>query len=212
MATGRDSRKDRLTSSHAGVWFTSSQDYVVIATKLFAQSAVEAAVHRGNASAYVFSGLPMLFSALRALLIECNDDVYGVQKDRAALTRLANEQNELGLLRDNYHLSINLLEKLSLLYEIRNEIIHPAHRPSGAADSTPDYIRPLKALGALNTTNDPNSDYPWMFQLQSHRLFRLAFSVIEEVVSAILKTHGASDPEFRCPNLPTYAQYKHADL
>jgi hypothetical protein len=213
MASGRESRRDRLTTTHIGAWSTSSQDYVVLATQLFSRSAHEASLHkRGNASAYVFGGLPLLFSALRAFLIECNGGMYGVESDQVALSRLAKEQNEIALLREGYGLTIQLLEKLSLLYEARNEIIHPSHRPSGATDSTPNYIRPLKELGVLETTNDPRSDYPWMFQLQSHRLFSFAFSVVEETIAAIIAKHSASDSHFRCRNQVTYAQYRQADL
>jgi hypothetical protein len=132
MATGRESRKERLTESHVGVWSTSSQDYATLAYLLFISSAKEATAHgRGNASLYVFAGLPMLFSALRAFLVECNGGVYGVESDAGALSRLAKDQNELELLKSSYNLYAELLRKLSLLYEARNEVIHPAHRPSG---------------------------------------------------------------------------------
>ncbi len=208
MKSGRESRKDRLTVTHVGAWSTSAQDYVHLATKLFFNSASEsAASSRSNASSYVFAGLPLLFSALRAFLIECNSGAYGVESDKKALARLAKDPNELDLLRDNYALRSDLLEKLSLLYEARNEIIHPSHRPCGTTDSTPEYIRPLKELGVLETTNAA-SDYPWMFQLQSHQLFLFAFSLIEQIIAAIIVAHTARDAHFQCQNLTTYVRYR----
>jgi hypothetical protein len=154
MTTGRHSRADRLSATHIGVWSTSSQDYVVLATELHRYSKRAATQHRGNASAFAFAGIPLLFSALRALLIECNSGVYGVDVNHAALRRLARDPNEIALLQVAYGIGPQTIEQLCLVYEVRNEIVHPSHRPSGTPDSTPDYIRPLKALGVLETTGD----------------------------------------------------------
>lgn len=211
MSTGRQSRTDRMTNTHVGMWATSSQDYMLLVRDLFSHSAQEATIHR-NMSAYAFAGIPMLFSALRAFLIECNSGVYGLAANREALLRLAKEPNELALLRDEYALNPELIDKLSLLYEVRNEIVHPSPRPAGTADSTPDYIRPLKDLGVLHSTGEPASDYWWMAQLQSHRLFRFACTVVETVAAKVIDVHRSHDAHFECHNLRTYGEYRKVDL
>lgn len=94
MLMGRKSRSDRLTSHHAGAWASNSQDYAVLAGDLFALSAGAAARNKKLMSAFVFAGLPLLFSALRALLIECNSGIYGVERDTAALGSLARDPND----------------------------------------------------------------------------------------------------------------------
>jgi UDP-N-acetyl-D-mannosaminuronic acid transferase (WecB/TagA/CpsF family) len=180
----------------------------MLATELYALSATDASRNKKQASSFVLAGIPLLFSSLRALLIECNARMYGFEMSAAVLTRLAKEQNELSLLREHYTLNATLAEELARLYEVRNEAIHPAHRPSGTLDYTPEYLRPLKALGVLVSTGDPRSDFTWMHQLQSHALFRFSFSRVEQVVEAILAYHEAQDPHFECRNLQTYQRYK----
>jgi len=211
MSAGRQSRTDRLISHHVGAWATTSQDYVVLATQIFALSASEASRNQKAMSAFVFAGLPLLFSAVRALLIECNSRAWGAELNVVALERLAREPNELPLLREQYEIDARLASELGLLYEVRNEIVHPSHRPSGTADNTPDYLRSLKALGILVSTGDPKSDYTWTDQLQSHALFRFAFSRVEATVVKVLVHHQARDQYFDCPSLQTYQRYRYLD-
>ena len=208
MQPGRTNRSQRLKTSLGGAWSTASQDYVFLATQLFALSSHEATPKNRYSSLYVFAGLPMLFAALRALLIECNSGVFGSVRDESALARLANEPNEQRLLEETYQLEGDLLVKLNLLYEARNEIVHPAHRPTGTSDNTPEYMRPLKELGVLVSTADPDLDYVWITQLQSHKLFRFAFETIEVVVAQVLAWHDARDPGFRCQNLASYGRFR----
>ena len=211
MAAGRKSREDRNTSKHSGVWVTSSQDYAQLAVELYAASKEAARPFDGNASAYAYAGIPLLFSALRAFLIECNSGIYGDAADAEALSILAEAPNELGLLRKKYLLDGTLLENVCLLYEVRNEISHPSPRPTGTKDSTPDYLRSLKKLGVLQTTGKENRDYVWMHQLQSHRLFGYTFRKIIELLEKIIENHTLRTPAFQCNNLCTYRQHERTD-
>jgi hypothetical protein len=90
-------------------------------------------------------------------------------------------------------------------------MIHPAHRPTGTQDQTPDYLRPLKQMGLLQTSGDPNSDYPWMAQLQSHRLFVWAFSVIEQTATALLHAHY-EDKNMAREHAASYSRFRQVDL
>lgn len=210
--SGRRDRTKRLEKGLSGVWGSFSQDYIRLCNLLFNQSAAYAKAHKGNASPFVFAGLPLLFSALRALMIECASHIYSAtpDEDEVALSRLARDANELGLLRDHYGVSDELLERLALLYEVRNEIVHPSHRPAGTPDQTPDYLRPLKELGVLQTSGIPDSDYPWVAQLQSHRLFAWAFSCIEEVATILIQSHHV-DPAMAASHARSYSRFRQVE-
>lgn len=58
---------------HSGAWGTSSQDFIHLANLLFEKSAAYAKHVDGNCSIYTWAGIPMLFSALRCLLVELNE-------------------------------------------------------------------------------------------------------------------------------------------
>src|SRR5206468_5175226 len=140
-------------------------------------------------SPYALSGLPILLSALRAMLIEANSGMHGLGQNGNALKELGATANEGLLLAKKYGLSEEQSSRLSLLYEVRNEIVHPAHMPAGTPHGTPVGMLRLRELGLLQSTSNDNGDYTWISQVQSHRLFRWAFSVIEEVATIILKEH-----------------------
>jgi hypothetical protein len=211
MSAARKDRKARLTESRSGSWGSSSQDYIRHATKLFEHSTSCARSGDGNCSAYTLSGLPILFSAIRAMLIESNSGMYGLGRDENALKRLGDDPNELHLIVEKYRLSGEHEFCLSLLYEVRNEIIHPAHMPAGTSHGTPVDMLRLRELDLLQSTCNDNSNYIWMAQLQSHRLFRWAFSTIEDVAAIILKEHHASQEDFIF-HMQSYSKYKEYDL
>ena len=104
----------------------------------------------------------MLFSALRALLIEANSGMYGTTEDAAALKKLDDHLNDVGFIKEQYGLSKDLGDRLSLLYDVRNEIVHPSHRPAGTPHNTPASMLRLRELGALQSTNRTDCDYNWM--------------------------------------------------
>lgn len=186
---GTKNRKARLANTFVGAWSAFSFEYLHLCIRLYMQSAEHAKLE-GGISPYTYAGIPLLFSTLRALLIECNSGMYAnFEADQAALARLATEMNELAFIRDKYGIDKALLDQLTLVYEIRNEMVHPAHRPAGTKDMTPDYLRPLKDMGILRSSGDPNGDYPWMHQLQSHKLFSHAFHLIEQVASVVIPLH-----------------------
>ena len=211
MLHGRKSREDRLTATHSGAWATSSQDYVFLATELYAHSARDASRNPKGMSPYVFAGLPILFAALRALLIECNSGIYGGDRSPAVLEELAKAPNELNVLRSTYAVPTELAEDLALLYEIRNEVVHPSHRPTGTPDLTPEYLRSLKTRGYLVTTGVADADYTWLAQLQSHALFRFSFTLIEQTAKLILERHRVQSSGFCCLNLASYHRFKEVE-
>jgi hypothetical protein len=166
-----------------------SQDYLRHATKLYEHSATYARSVDGNCSPYALSGLPILFSTLRAMLIEANSGMYGAGRDQEALKQLAHDTNEIPFLAKKYRLSEEQNSHLSLLYDARNEIIHPSHMPAGTSHGTPVNMVRLRELGLLQSTGTDNSDYTWISQLQSHQLFRWAFAAIEDATGIVLKEH-----------------------
>lgn len=208
MATdGRQDRSGRLTDLRGGAWASSSQDYVRLGYFLFKQSASYAQSIDGNCSVYALAGIPILFSALRALLIEGNSGMYGAGTDQKVLDAIAKSANEIPLLVKHYRISNPLHERLTLLYEVRNEIIHPASMPAGTSHGTPTYLAPLRQAGVLQSTNNETSDYTWIAQLQSHRLFKYAFEAIEESASLILDKHHTSQ-ESTAAHRESYARYR----
>ena len=210
--SSREDRKKRLTESRSGAWASSSQDYLRLANDLFEQSFAYSKRFDGNVSLYPIAGIPLLVSTLRALLIEANSGMFGLDRDAEALTRLGNDQNEIGLISEKYvGLGSDVAKKLLLLYEVRNEIVHPAHTPAGTPHGTPVGMLRLRELGLLQSTDADNTDYTWISQVQSHRLFRWAFSVIESVAAIVLKKHHLDEESFTF-HMQSYARYKENDL
>ncbi len=146
------------------------------------------------------------------MLIEANSGIYGLGRDQEALKELADAMNELPFLANKkYHLTEEQNSHLSLLYEARNEIVHPSHMPAGTSHGTPVNMIRLRELGLLQSTGTDKSDYTWISQLQSHRLFRWAFSAIEEVATIILKEHHASEDDFNL-HMQSYTRHREYDL
>ena len=190
-ALGFASRKDRLTKRFGGAWGTSSQDFLMLVDMLYAASKRYADGGDGNFSPYTLAGVPTLLAAFRCLLIEVNDGVLTDLVSREdALASLAKSRNEISFLEDWYTIPAELLADLRLLQEVRNEIVHPSHRPGPEADNTPTYLRSLKDRGLLQSTGK-EADYIWIGQLQSHRLFRWAWQQLDEAVNIVLREHGA---------------------
>ncbi len=187
---GRESRKQRITKKHNGGWGSSSQDFARLAFMLFEQSACYAKKVDGNCSIYTLSGIPMLFSALRCLLVELNMGMHS-QKQIVSSGNIATSANDVYLIVNNYKLPKDLKEELRYLAEIRNEIIHPSHMPTGTDDNTPLYLNIVKEKGLLQSTGG-SSDYTWISQLQSHKLFQWAFEIIASTTDLLLKQHEVS--------------------
>src|SRR5688572_10446303 len=84
----------------------------------------------GNSSPYALAGIPMLFSALRCLLVELNTRFSDrTLRNRQILAVLADGANDIQVILDQYSVPLDLAHRLQLLLEIRHEIIYPAHAP-----------------------------------------------------------------------------------
>jgi len=167
---GRKSRNKQLIEDNSGVWASSSQDFVRIAFMLFEQSAGYAKNTDGNCSIYTLSGIPMLFSAIRCLIIELNSSMY-TRKIIVHIEDIAKSGNDIRLIIDNYKLPEDLKHDLQYLIELRNEIIHPSHKPAGTNNNVPSYLEGIQEKALLQSTGG-SSDYTWISQLQSHKLFK----------------------------------------
>jgi len=187
MTEGRNDRQGRLTENRPGSWGTSSQDFLHLAIDLFERSDEYAARFDGNISPYTLAGIPMLFSAFRCLLIELNAGIGLSGKKQEILKTLAGSPNDIAVFVNSYQPTDDLRHDLELLYEVRNEIIHPSHLPAGTPLNTPNYLSALRERGLLQSADRPDSDYIWLSQLQSHRLFHWSFKVIEAAAIAVLK-------------------------
>ncbi len=184
---GLTSRRGRLTEEHSGAWASSSQQFVDLATELYKQSADHAKQIDGNCAPYALAGIPMLLSAVRCFLIELYSGVFTGELNPAALSSLAEGSTDIVALR-NEGVAPDLLEEFELLVQIRHEILHPAHRPGPEPDGTPRYLGKLKQAGLLQSTGR-ESDFVWISQLQSHRLFGWAFTTVYGVVDHIIAGH-----------------------
>lgn len=207
---GREGRKSRVTEDNAGVWGSSSQDFVRLANLLYEESDRYAKKAGGNCSIYTLAGIPMLFSALRCLLIELNAGMLNpATRSDAVLAKLANYPNDVKVIVKCYTLPIDLREKLQILLEVRNEITHSAHRPGSEQNNTPSYLSLLREQGLLQSMG-ADADYIWLSQLQSHKLFRWAFDTVRETVDVLLRTHKVSS-YMADGLLESYSRYKTID-
>jgi hypothetical protein len=187
---GRESRHKRVVGAHGGTWGSSSQDLARLARTLFVSSRAYAADIAGrNASPFPFAGIPVLLSAFRCLLIELNAGVWLVGVDRpATLAALASSANDIQVFCGHYPVPQAIQAELVLLWEVRNELVHPAHRPGPEKDNTPDYLRDLRHRNLLETVS-PEGNQIWLSQLQSHALFSWAFETISTAVDVALQDH-----------------------
>ncbi len=209
---GRASRESRIREHKGGVWGSSSQDFVHLANTLFELSASDAHSVDGNCSMYALAGIPMLFSALRCLLIELNAGTMytGTLVSPEVQQELAATGSDVRFILQHYSVPLDLRNRLQLLEQIRHEILHPSHRPSGDAGNTPVYLRQLRDEHLLQSTGK-DTDYIWLEQLKSHRLFRWAFETVRETAELLLQTHEVQ-PFITSLLLASYAQYEATDV
>lgn len=199
-----------MRESHSGSWGTSSQDFVHLATLLYRHSAEYAKRLDGNCSTYTLAGIPILFSALRCLLIELNADIHLTGRANPGfLAKVAKSSNDVKIILDHYSIPPELRDRLELLVQVRHEILHPAHRPSGDAGNTPAYLEPLRQAQLLQSTSS-DSDYIWLEQLKSHRLFSWRFETVKQTVAILVEAHQL--PPFKAAGLITsYSDYETPD-
>jgi hypothetical protein len=188
---GRDSRAARVRSGGNGAWGSSSQDFACLARLIFGHSRHYAALVGGNCSPYTLAGIPMLLSALRCLLVEINSGMFGGHEEPGRLSALADTTSDVRVILDHYNVPVELKERLQLLEQVRHEILHPAHRPSGAPGNTPEYLTFMREAGLLESTGK-DADLIWLAQLQSHRLFEWAFATVRDAVIIVLDAHEIS--------------------
>jgi hypothetical protein len=184
---GRADRTARLKELKSGAWGSSSADFVHLIRSLLEHSKAYAARFDGNCSPYSLCAIPMLLSSLRCLVVEY---ASFPPVDADALDELA-APDDLGKMLTRYGVEPPLRSDALLLQEVRNEIIHPAHRPTGSPDNCPDYLRPLKDRGLLQSTGRVDSDYMFLSQLQSHRLFKWACRVTADLAEKVIQSNPA---------------------
>jgi len=132
----------------------------------------------------------MLLSSLRCLVVEYASYPPVDTSTLEALTK----PNDFALMLDKYRIDDPLRSEALLLQDVRNEIIHPAHGPSGTPDNLPDYLRTLKERGLLQSTGRNDSDYVFFSQLQSHRLFIWSGQLTRDIVERILQSDPRKAP------------------
>jgi len=186
--TGLESRRARLAEEHSGSWASSSQTFASFAMDLFEASADDAARVDGNCAPQALAGVPMLLSALRCFLVELYSGVFTGELQPKQLEALAKPTTtDLALLREE-GLPPAIAHRLELLIQVRHEIVHPAHRPGPERDGTPEYLRELKDAGLLQSTGK-DTDYVWISQLQSHRLFTWAAETMYLVIDFLINKY-----------------------
>ncbi|MDB5531749.1 MAG: hypothetical protein JWO28_64 [Hyphomicrobiales bacterium] len=190
--SGLESRRSRLRGNYSGASGSSSQDFVYLPELLFQRSLEYAKKTDGNSSMYALAGIPILFSALRCLLIELNGLLSAPSpRTEQVLVALANGANDVQTILKHYSVPVELQERLELLLEVRHKILHPAHRPGPEKHNTPSYLFTLRTAGLLQSTGR-DVDYIWISQLQSHKLFRWAFETVRSTVDLLLNSHAVA--------------------
>jgi hypothetical protein len=185
----RKEREERILQPKGGWAGTISTDLFHLAEKLYRQAKAEAAALDGNTSSYVWAALPILLSALSAILVEQEAMLFNRREPERVRVLI-----DVAYLPDQfvqlYGLTGELLDDLKILVELRNEIIHPAHMATGTPDNWPDTLRAFKQRGLLGSTDDPQSDYLMLEQMKSLRLLVWASSVVEDLRNVVLQHHG----------------------
>jgi hypothetical protein len=189
---GRADRTERLKELKPGAWGSSSADFAHLVRSLLEQSKTYAARIDGNCSPYSLCAIPMLLSSLRCLAVEY---ASFLPFDADALDELA-APDDFGKMLTRYRVEEPLRSEALLLQEVRNEIIHPVHRPTGTPDNCPDYLRPLKSQGLLQSTGKVDSDYIFLSQLQSHRLLKWACRVTGDLAAKVIQSNPAKIAAF----------------
>ncbi len=182
MPSGRIDRTNRLTQNRSGACGSSSADFMHLVRLLFDDSKAYAARFDGNCSPYTLCAIPALLSSWRCLVVEY---ASWWPTDRATLQILA-EAGDFPRMLERLGVGEPLRTEALLLNEVRNEIIHPAHLSTGTPDNLPDYLRPLKDRGLLQTTGCSDSDYIFLSQLCSHSLFAWAARVTRDLAECLL--------------------------
>ena len=152
----------------------------------------------------------MLLSALRCLLIELAGGLYTIPLPQSPeLDELAGTANDIQFVVRHYEVPADLKADLLLLWEIRNEIIHPAHGPGRDGRMTPEYLLALRDRDLLQSTRT-DTDYIWIEQLKSHNLFKWSFSIIRETVGVLMQR--ATVATMKEGILATYGEFARIDL
>lgn len=196
--TGTRDRKDRILDPKNGVFGTSSRDLVWLSFVLMGHSKEYAQRFDGNVSIYAVAGIPVLFSALRALLIEANNGIFGIGAKERLNDLVA--MNEIKFLEAYYPLRGDLKESFRLAYEVRNEIAHPSHLPAGTETGTPEYLSELRNQNLLQSGI-------WMSQLQSHKLYFWVSEKFEKIAELVIHEHH-SDQEAAKEHLESWQRYR----
>jgi hypothetical protein len=159
-------------------------------SKLYQHSKQEATSLDGNWSRYVYAGLPMLLAALQALVVE-----YEFLLNLRGFAKPPDVNKPEFTIK--YKISGPLRERYDDLIELRNEVIHPVHVPTGTSDNWPSYLGRIKKAGLLNSTGDPKGDYILLSQLASHRLFTWAVNVTRDLYEKVIESDPVRATQFR---------------
>jgi hypothetical protein len=187
IASGRRSRSARLIDRTSGTWQSSSTDFLMLVRKLFLAAGEEASQTDGNCAHSTWAGIPMLFSALRCFMIE-----HAARANDQQILKIMTENNDLPKALKEVGTSKNILDEFYILHEIRNEIIHPAHLPSGINENTPEYFLDFKKRNLLQSTRRNDSDYSFLDQLASFKLFKWACRVCRDAGGRIIFHYSKS--------------------
>lgn len=188
---GRKNREDRLKLEKSGSWVSSSTDFVILLKLLYRHSKSVG----DNFSPYVLCAVPMLFSYLRCLMIEYEASFPPIPPNRQHLKVLSKPNDFLKML-NRYNVTGNLLQEAILLNEIRNEIVHPVHLPTGTPDNWPEYLQEIKKMGLLHSTSKVEGDYDFFSQMSSHKLFSWACRVTQDIAACIVRSNPQKSEHF----------------
>lgn len=184
---GKRDRAARLRTNFSGGWGSDHVHMITVVGKLYALSKSEARSGGGNTSWVPYAGIPLLVSALQSFVIEyeCTGSFNRAQLE--PLTR-SGQSGLLEMLETRYGAKGELLGEAKSLMEIRNEMTHPVPLPAGTADNCPEYLRQLKTAGLLESTGEA-TDYRFMAQLASHRLFAWSCRVTRDLFRCVITSN-----------------------
>ncbi len=129
----------------------------------------------------------MLLAALQAFVVECEFLLNSAPPSGKPL-----DVNSDQFIK-RYGIDGDLLRDFEDLQELRNEIIHPSHAPTGMPDNWPRYLERVKTHGLLQSTGEAH-DYALLDQIASHRLFAWAVQVVSAIYGRVIEHIRTADP------------------
>jgi hypothetical protein len=184
----KDSRRCRLKPNR-GRWTILSEDFGCL---IHNELKISCERNNINCKNYVpVFTIPMLFSFLRSFSIEVENFrelEYGY-KSSLLIKLESSSSNDALLICGYYHIPKEIIKKMELLTQIRNEIIHPSPYPENGSN-LPEYLYKLKELNILWEPSSYFLVHNILDYFCSHELLKWGVTIVLDISEIMLQQAG----------------------